>query len=604
MNDFLTELKDAYPDRADLLDSISLSRSEAAGGFSYDAGERRLSFSDVPSACRGLGYVLTDPDSSAEERCSFEKRGLMYDMSRNAVFTLDTVKETIRQMALSGFNRLMLYTEDTYRIDGEDYFGYLRGAYSKEELQAVNTYAEIFEIEVTGCIQTLGHLEQILAWPAYAEIKDTTTVLCIDEEKSYALIEKMVLRMKEVFSSKQIHIGMDEAHHFGTGRFLEKYGFQDSFDVITRHLNRVCDICRGHGLQPMIWSDMFFRIGSRNHDYYDLDSEIPDYARERIPRDVSLVYWDYYHEDKSVYDTMLDKHRDMSAHTTMASGIWCWLRFWYDHEKTMDTLRPCLESCRDKGIEDVILTMWGDDGAYCDYGSVQSGVFLAGNEMFGAAADNQSRRFKALFDADIEAKLAASDISGSGIKPIKGGFEASALLWDDPLLGKYWNCLTTKEGKDFPSILIDWYEKLSGRLESLRGDEKMGNNRYIAELAGVLKEKAALRKDLLDVYGRGDRSEAGALARRAEQLAERLGELELIFSENWMRRCKPFGLETMQIRFAGLASRHRELSRRLTRWGAGELKCIEELDEPIPANPAVPRHNYRALSVGSHAVDL
>ena len=55
----------------------------------------------------------------------------------------------------------------------------------------------------------------------------------------------------------------------------------------------------------------------------DLDSEISDYARERIPEDVSLVYWDYYHEDKSVYDTMLGKHRDMSACTTMASGIWC-----------------------------------------------------------------------------------------------------------------------------------------------------------------------------------------------------------------------------------------------------------------------------------------
>ena len=362
MSDFLQELRHAYPGKAKLLDSISLDRSEGMEGFSYDPRERRLRFGDIPSACRGLGYVLTDPESAAEGKSGFAGRGLMYDMSRNAVFTLDTLRETIRQMALSGFNWLMLYTEDTYRLEGEDYFGYLRGAYSGEELQAVNEYAGLFDIEVTGCIQTLGHLEQILAWPAYRDIKDTSTVLCIDEEKSYALIEKMVLRMKEVFSSDRIHIGMDEAHDFGTGRFLEKYGFQDSFDVITRHLNRVCDICRKHALQPMMWSDMFFRIGSETHDYYDLDSNIPDYARERIPEDVTLVYWDYYHEDKAVYDTMLDKHRDMSPRTAMASGIWCWLRFWYDHRKTMDTLRPCLESCREKGIDDVLLTMWGDDG--------------------------------------------------------------------------------------------------------------------------------------------------------------------------------------------------------------------------------------------------
>ena len=604
MDHFLTELQCAYPDKAELLASVSLNHSDAIKGFSYNPAEKRLTFSDVPSACRGLSYVLAAPDLPAEESCPFGKRGLMYDMSRNAVSTLATLKETIRQMALSGFNHLMLYTEDTYRLDGEEYFGYMRGAYSKEELQAVNEYAGLFEIEVTGCIQTLGHLEQILAWPAYAAIKDTRTVLCIDEEKSYALIEKMILRMKEVFSSGQIHIGMDEAHGFGTGRFLEKYGFQDSFDVIARHLNRVCDICRKHGLQPMIWSDMFFRIGSEHHDYYDLAAKIPDYAKERIPEDVSFVYWDYYHEDKAVYDTMLDTHRNMSTRVAMASGIWSWSRFWYDHKKTMDTVRPCLESCREKGIDDVLFTMWGDDGAYCDFDSVQSGVFLTGNEMFGAVEECQAKRFAVLFDADIEAKLAASDISGSGIKPLKGGFEAPTLLWDDPLLGKYWNCLTTQEGEGFAVTLIDWYANLCSTLEPHRHDRKMGDNHYIAELAGVLSEKASLRKDLQELYRRDDRAGAKALAHRADSFAEKLGKLELLFSENWLRRNKPFGLETMQIRFAGLATRYREMSRRLTRWGAKEIECIEELDEPVPTNPAVPRHNYQGVAIGSHSVDL
>ena len=40
----------------------------------------------------------------AEERSLFEKRGT--DVSGNAVFTLNTIRETIRQKALSAFNRL------------------------------------------------------------------------------------------------------------------------------------------------------------------------------------------------------------------------------------------------------------------------------------------------------------------------------------------------------------------------------------------------------------------------------------------------------------------------------------------------------------------
>ena len=152
-------------------------------------------------------------------------------------------------------------------------------------------------------------------------------------------------------------------------------------------------------------------------------------------------------------------------------------------------------------------------------------------------------------------------------------------------------------------MLIAWYDNLSRALEPYRRDRKMGDNRYIAELAAVLKEKASLRRDLLDIYRQGERRGAGALARRAEAFAVRLGTLEQLFSENWLRRHKPFGLETMQIRFAGAALRHRELSRRLIKWETGEVDRIEELDEPIPENPALPGHSYRALAVGSHAVN-
>ena len=48
----------------------------------------------------------------------------------------------------------------------------------------------------------------------------------------------------------------------------------------------------------MIWSDMYFRIADReNHGYYH-DLPIPAEVAAKIPRDVQLVYWDYYHEDK------------------------------------------------------------------------------------------------------------------------------------------------------------------------------------------------------------------------------------------------------------------------------------------------------------------
>ena len=70
-----------------------------------------------------------------EEDAAFEGNGMMADCSRNAVLNLDTVKELIRTLALMGHNSLMLYTEDTYEVEGEPYFGYMRGRYNREELR-------------------------------------------------------------------------------------------------------------------------------------------------------------------------------------------------------------------------------------------------------------------------------------------------------------------------------------------------------------------------------------------------------------------------------------------------------------------------------------
>ena len=68
----------------------------------------------------------------------------------------------------------------------------------------------------------------------------------------------------------------------------------------------------------------------------------------------------------------------------------------------------------------------------------------------------------------------------------------------------------------------------------------------------------------------------------------------------WLARCEPFGLEVLQIRFAGLAARYRELAQRLGEFLDGKVAAIAELDEGAkgayaPVHP-VP---YRTLATGS-----
>ena len=101
-----------------------------------------------------------------------------------AVFTVEKVKSVIRTLAKMGMNVLMLYTEDTYEVPGEPYFGSYRGRYIKAEIQEMYAYASMFGIELVPCIQTLAHLHNALKWPGKNEIKDSTDVLIVGKEET------------------------------------------------------------------------------------------------------------------------------------------------------------------------------------------------------------------------------------------------------------------------------------------------------------------------------------------------------------------------------------------------------------------------------------
>ena len=73
----------------------------------------------------------------------------------------ETVKLWIDLSAAMGYNALMLYTEDTYEIFVEPYFGYGRGRYSVQELRELDDYAAAHGVELIPCIQTIAHLNTL-----------------------------------------------------------------------------------------------------------------------------------------------------------------------------------------------------------------------------------------------------------------------------------------------------------------------------------------------------------------------------------------------------------------------------------------------------------
>ena len=61
---------------------------------------------------------------------NFDNFGVMIDCSRNAVPSVERLKLFFSVIAKMGYNVAMLYTEDTFEVENEPYFGYKRGRYS------------------------------------------------------------------------------------------------------------------------------------------------------------------------------------------------------------------------------------------------------------------------------------------------------------------------------------------------------------------------------------------------------------------------------------------------------------------------------------------
>ena len=251
--------------------------------------------------------------------------GVMLDCSRNAVYTKEALFRFIDLLAKMGYDTLQLYTEDTYEIEGEPYFGYLRGRYTADELREVDAYCRRRGIELQPCIQTLAHLRTLQRWEhRFGKVMDQRDVLLVGEEETYALIDKMFAQMAKCFTSRRIHIGMDEAHCLGRGRYLDLHGAAPRKDIFLAHLCRVCEIAKRYGFRPMMWGDMFYHLGTGHPYLSGQELTLTDDIKSLVPQDLDLVYWDYYHLDKAGYDLMNRAFAQFDNPILFAGGAWMW----------------------------------------------------------------------------------------------------------------------------------------------------------------------------------------------------------------------------------------------------------------------------------------
>ena len=501
--------------------------------------------------------------------------GVMLDCSRNAVMKPEQVVAYAKILKSFGYNMIQLYTEDTYEVDGEPYFGYMRGRYTQEELKYMVDECEQLGVEVVPCIQTLAHLNQMFCWPGvYAEINDTADILLIDEPRTYELIENMFKSLRKCFKTEYAHIGMDEAHMVGLGKYLDKHGLANRFELLTRHLEKVIAIAEKYGFKPMMWSDMFFRLANGG-EYYPQEPKIPEEVVKITPKNVGLVYWDYYHNEKAIYDKMFDAHKKFDNELWFAGGAWKWVGFAPGNKKTLETMIPAMQSAKEQGVDKILMTMWGDDGAECSFYSLLPSLYAIKRIYDGEEdMDKIKAEFNVITGENYDAMFAL-DIPNyvAGNESVVGNV-CKHKLYSDPFNGFL-------DSANVDGVSAE-YEAHAKTLAAYAKDSKYA---YLFESAAALCEVLELKYDLgvrtRNAYQAGDKAALTALVNDYATVEERVEAFYLKFRAQWYKENKTSGFDVQDQRLGGLIWRLKSCRERLTAYLAGEVDRIAELEEKI-----------------------
>ncbi len=537
-----------------------------------------IQYHKIPEFFRALTMlpVHIERKDRYEEIPAHDDLCLMSDNSRNAVFNVSSAKRTIRMLALMGFTSFMLYTEDTYEVPEYPCFGYMRGRFTQSELKEIVAYGNLFGIETIPCVQTLAHLEGSLRWPDFNEITDNGNILLAEDEKTYQFIEAMIKSCRECYTTDRIHIGMDEAHNLGLGKYLREHGYTDPAKIFLKHLNFVVEICKRYNFKPMIWSDMFFRIPFGK--YYITEGEIPQDVIDLVPEEVSLVYWDYYTFNEKRFRHMIHCHRQFSSPLLFAGGVWKWGDIVPYNDFSLKANDLQLKIAKEEKIPMVIATAWGDNGAECSNYSVMAVLQQYAEYCYANGEDSEwlKKRFHETFHLSFDDyMLLDTPALLNGIDHSRHPqYTAKALLYNDPLGGWVDQIV-------LPSFTKEYEEKES-ILKRVPQNQFDLQFKTAAALCKLLKHKATLSIDIRSAYKDNDSAAlAEIIDQRIPAAIDAVDEYLIASRNEWYAERKTYGFDVVEIRLGGLKERLKTTQLILKSYLNNEITRIEQLEQEV-----------------------
>lgn len=541
-------------------------------------GERKVCFfRGLMQLCRAISEGRTE--LSLEEAPSFKTNGAQLDLARNNPLSRQGLEYFIRHSAIMGLNRLLLYLEDMFELPGYPYFGYMRGRYTKEELRALDDYADSLGVELCAVIEVFGHQEKYLKYNAAAPVKGSAQVLLVGEEETYIFIEEMMKSIQDCLKSRTIFLGCDEVRTANEGAYRAKHGEVPLEEVFHEHINRVYNIAERLGLKPYIYDDMYFYLrytepmpahGYCCDEHVVFDSKI----HENFPKGMSHVLWNYTEEDEDKMVRIMQKSKELGGNMLWLGAVRSWQSYCMKFTPTITTAVVGIKAAKRAGVEEIAVSIWEDSGETPHFFMLPAMLIYAQldyGEEYDEAEINREVRFLYGADfSDFKQIERADKVHDHDVPELATKF----LLYNDPLFGLLDYQIKGLALKDFYGDLVRDYENRG----PAGGPLKLCFDQFKAILS-VLELKADYGLRLKAAYDRKDRAALRTLSDESLILKARF---KTLLETDWAlftSYYRSFGYELLEMRRSAMISRFETVHRKLEKYLSGESEIIEELEQ-------------------------
>lgn len=510
------------------MDCIEIAYSNYAGAFYAVSTLKQLLYE----------YGRKIPCMFIEDKPDYKRRGMMLDISRGKIPTMETLYKIIDFMSDVKLNELQLYIEGfSFAYDSFPQVWSNGTPVTPEEIMLLDKYCRERYIDLVPNQNSFGHMSAWLNRKEFHHLADckegcltpwgvftrNSTLNPLDEG-SIELIRKQYDDLLPNFTSDYFNVGLDEPFELGYGKSKEEVAKLGEGRVYLNYLLKIYNEVSEKKKKMMFWGDIIIKS--------------PELINE-LPKDIIALEWGY--EADHPFEENCIKYKDSGIDFYVCPGTSSWCSILGRTENMKKNLLNAAESGLKNGAVGYLNTDWGDLG-HIQYLLISYPGFCYGAALSWGVENNKEADVAGYLNKFIFKDI--NEIIGQLIMDMGNYYlEEDIKVSNSTKLFKILNC-DIKNMHNVKNLNVENYEGVEKYLNSI--DERLNEVYMICEdREQVLAELKNSIKYVLHGVKRVKLMLASSLDRKVnyDELIEDIESIMKNHSELWLKRNRVGGME-------------------------------------------------------------